>query len=213
MSLCAIRLSQCFTDTRKCRAFSKWFPVFVLICPAILFADESSIESKVSRTDLDAKVIEATIADHAIVGFSWIDQPLNRIVLIRTKRDLCAIRYLSFSRGHDSKNETAFTSGDESLFAEAEFYSKAKGTVIHLHLSHRPTSGFGKLILLNRSKSYIVCGKKRLLWEYPTATSLLSADPDVSLTSTQLSAFDKIRFDDPTLRWFQYEEGRRILFQ
>lgn len=185
------------------------FLIFLIFVQSIsIYANENSIENEVSRPNVD--VVEKIIVKNAIVGFSWVDQPLNKILLIKNGKNNCAIKYLSFSRGNDSKKETAFNSGEESFYGEADFYSNSKKKINRLKLKRVQTTGIGKLILFSHNNNYIFCGNEKLIWEYPTATSLLSDGGDVSLAVTRLDDFNKINFEDRNLEWFKFEEGRKI---
>lgn len=178
--------------------------------PASTYASDAVVEGDGSRPAID--VVEATIRTHAVVGFSWIDQPLHKIVLIKTRKDLCAIKYLSFSRGHDQRSPTLFDSGDESYYGEAELYSNSTHTVHRLRLSQLSTKGFATLIVFGSGRHQFFCGGEPFGWGYPTAT-ILSPGSDASLASTQLEDFSKVDFQDPHLQWFRYEEGRKIVIR
>lgn len=173
------------------------FVVLAVMGETLGFASNSSV---VDRPAIE--VVEATIRAHAIIGFSWIDQPLNKIVLIRTRDDLCAIKYLAFSKGREQRSE------DGPFYAEAELYSRSTGTVRRLHLSQLPFRGFHPFVF-GGGKPYFPCGHERLIWRYPTGT-FISPGSDVSLASTRLEDFSQIDFQDPSLQWFRYEEGRTI---
>lgn len=177
--------------------------VLLAMGPAITFASDTIVEGDGSRPPIE--VVEATIRTHTIIGFSWIDQPLNKIVLIKTRKDLCAIKYLSYSSGPEQRSE------DGPFYGEAELYSRSKDAVRRLHLTQFPFRGFHPFVF-GGGKPYFQCGHERIFWIYPTGTNL-GPDTDASLASTQLEDFSKIDFQDPHLQWFRYEEGRKIVIR
>lgn len=174
--------------------------VLLVMAAGATFARNASADD-VSRPPIE--VVEAIIRMHAIIGFSWIDQPLNKIVLIKTRKDLCAIKYLSFRRVGQAE--------DGAFYAEAELYSRSKGRVRRLHLTQFRFRGFHPLVW-GGGKPYFKCGRERFLWSYPTATTLFPGS-DASVASTQLEDFSKLNSQDPSLQWFRYEEGRKFVIQ
>ena len=176
----------------------------LVVVPAIVSANDVIVEGGGSRPAID--VVEATIRTHVIVGFSWIDQPLKKIVLIKTKQDLCAIRYLSFSKTPDQRQPRY-----EDFYGEAELYSQSKRTVRRLHLTEFPFRGFHPVVF-GGGRPYFQCGRERIMWGYPTATYLRRGS-DASLASTQSEDFSKIDLLDPNLQWFKYEEGRKMVIR
>lgn len=162
---------------------------------------------QVSRPDLS--VVEDLIAENAIVGFSWVDQPINKILLIKNGKHSCAIKYSSYSRLNDKRKSTVFRSGDETFFASADYMLMPNKRIKHLELKKSPLYGIGKLAY-SPSNDSIRCGRAELFWSYPTGTFLWSDDVDTRLSPTSLQSFDEINFSDPDLEWFGYEEDRKI---
>lgn len=181
----------------------------LVMAPPIALASDISVEGAGSRPDVD--VVKATIATHAIIGFSWVDQPINKIVLIRTRKELCAIKYLSFSRGRDQQPSIQSKSEDGPFYGEAELYSGSMRRVRRLHLTQFRFKGFHPFVF-GGGRPYFQCGRERLIWGYPTGTFLLP-DSDASFASTQLEDFSKINFQDPNLQWYGYEEGRGVVIR
>ena len=152
---------------------------------------------------------EQDIFNDYVVRFSGIDAPVRQIVLIRNGKARCAIRYLSFSRGHDKKPATAFDSGSESFDAEAEFLPDNSKTVQQRHLTMRSSTGVAKIILFGHSDNKIRCGKGDLQWIYPTGTFFDWDDPDTWAAPAHTADFARIDFDDPTLAWFRFDKDRK----
>lgn len=180
--------------------------IAALLLPSACLSS-GNLTEQVSRPD--TAVVEKLIADHAIVGFSWVDQPINRILLIKNGKDRCAIKYSSFSMSKDQRKSTAFRSGDAVTYATAELLLPSLKTR-RLKLQHKPLYGLGK-IGYSPSKHLIRCGRARLNWGYPTATTLSQNDSVTTLAPTSWTRFDEIDFAAPELEWFGYEEGRRIV--
>jgi hypothetical protein len=194
-----------------CRRTAILFAGCLVFCSGSRAIAEDSGDLTSRTQDLGA--IEAAIKTQAIIGFSWIDQPLNRIVVIRSGPERCAIVYRSFRRAHDAKPETAFNSGQESFFGEADFFVMNSGKTQRLHLSDRHSVGVGKAILFSRSHDEVRCGKSTVYWRYPTATIMQSMDKDVRIASTPWTRFEDVKFDDPGLEWVRFEDERKMRFK
>lgn len=97
----------------------RYLPFLMIFCCHLVNADDVDIENQVSSPGREE--VEKLIVDNTIVGFSWVSQPKNKILLIRNGTIRCAIKYLSFSRGHDEKQNSIFKAGSESFSANAEY--------------------------------------------------------------------------------------------
>ena len=64
--------------------------------------------------------IEDIMQRSAIVGFSWIDQPLGRIILIRVDQDICGVRFIGKRKDATHHKSTRFTSGGYYSYADYE---------------------------------------------------------------------------------------------
>jgi hypothetical protein len=175
------------------------------------WAGETDIEGAVSRPDVEA--IEKLVQENTIIGFSWIDMPLNKILLIKNGNNRCAIKYLSASRGGDRKENTPFRSGAESFHGVAELLELPSHEAKKLNLRILPSRGIGRWILYSPSRNDFRCGRGKLYWGYPSATTIWSDDKGTSLAATSLEEFEQVNFEDPNLRWFEYEEGRKMILQ
>lgn len=170
-------------------------------------AENSKIESDVAAPEVE--IIEQLITSNSIVGFSWVSQPLNKILLIKTEKEYCAIKYIDYSRQGDKSESSAFKSGDESFDAIIELWKSDWKEPKRVELSKRPFYGLGK-IGYSPSSNRIKCGKSEFIWQYPTSTVILSKDKSSRLAPTPLNNFEKVDFDNMELTWFGYEEGRII---
>lgn len=178
-----------------------------LLSSTVLASELHEVEKQVSAPDVE--VVESLINSYSIVGYSWVSQPLGKILLIKTPREICAIRYLSFSRGNDKNESSVFKSGDESFDAIAEKWSSKGRHAKKIFLKKRPFYGIGKLGF-SPSENRIQCGDDEYIWEYPTSTIILSKDHTTLLSPTKLESFELINITDKSLIWYGYEEERKI---
>jgi len=183
---------------------------FIFFNPALAVEDYSYLENKVSRPDYS--IVEKLIVNYAVVGFSWVDLPLNKLLLIKAGNAQCAIKYNSYWKGHDKKEASIFSSGEESLYAKAEFVRLRKGDfskVKKFEFSKIAPTGIGK-VAYDSSNDIIKCGDERLLWQYPTALVALSLSSNIYMAISELENFDLVSFDDPELSWHSFESERTI---
>lgn len=193
------------------RNFSSCYTGLLMFSSLTVWAGEMDIEGSVSRPNVE--VIEKLVRENTIIGFSWIDIPLNKILLIKNGKNRCAIKYLSASRGEDRKENTPFRSGAESFYGVAELFELPSQEVKKLNLRILPSRGIGRWILYSPSRNDFRCGRGKLYWGYPSATTIWSDDKGTSLAATSLEEFEEVNFEDPNLRWFEYEEGRKMILQ
>ena len=186
-------------------------PLLLAANAATCLAQEAPASARATPNELLVAAREQAIVDDYVVRFNGIDAPARQIVLIRNGKARCAIRYLSFSRGHDEKPATAFDSGGESFDAEAEFLPDSSKTVQKRHLSIRPSTGAAKVIVSGHSDNKISCGHGELLWIYPTGTVFDWGDADTWAAPAHTEDFARIDFDDRTLVWVKFEKDRRQL--
>ncbi len=58
----------------------------------------------------------------AYISATAVKAPVNRFLILRENNSLCAIKFISFHRGHDAKPASLFHTGMESLFGEYKWY-------------------------------------------------------------------------------------------
>ncbi len=150
----------------------------------------------------------------ALIGFSWIDMPLYRVILIKSESELCAVKFLSYQRGNDRREATTFNSGEESFEAEIEM-SRTKlvnnnfvgfKSVDKQKLSTGPAIGIGK-ISIRDGNSVVQCGSSRILWQYPTALMFFGKDDNTLLAPTKfmdIKSIKKLPSD-----WYGFEKDRK----
>ncbi len=153
--------------------------------------------------------IEDYIKGAALIGFESVYQPLNRILLLRSSRTICAIRFLSYSRGPDARRATPYDTGDASEFAAYEMteltFKGAEvllGPVIHKELDYRGMRGLGRLAF-GVGNNHIRCGGNKYSWLFPTGILLKEEHVEVSIAPTNWENFNNVRLNSPKLRWYQ----------
>lgn len=77
---------------------------FVILVIAFLCSFGTKVVDDISRDDIEITL--KLINENVIVGFSWVDLPLNQILLLNHKESFCAIKFNSFKRLYDSKEAT-----------------------------------------------------------------------------------------------------------
>lgn len=173
--------------------------------------------------DIDRPAIDEvlkSIKENTIIGFSWIDAPLNKITLIRDDSSICAIRFISYGRGGDKESATSFSSGDESFFAEYEIYSTPpsenssvgnRQVMIHKNKVNKgSTFGIGKLAF-GGGNSTIKCGHSKFFWSFPTGVFITEKNKAMKFSPTKLSDFNLVNLESINIIWYGYEENRKML--
>ncbi len=167
----------------------------------------------------DWKVVVHHIKHEALVGFDWVDQPTNRIILIRTQNYLCAVKFASFHTGHHVHKANFFHGDGVSTYAKAkwvEFNLEPQKAMLRkakprsISLSSYPQVGIGRLST-QLGHDYIKCGGSRVPWSYPTGLSLALyfnvAETHIQLAPTAWTSFADINLADPRLKWYSYDEN------
>jgi len=164
------------------------------------------------------KVLEI-IKNNTIIGFSWIESPLEQITLIRNNDSLCAIKFTSFKRTHDQKPATTFNSGNESFFAKYEMMTTSLKTnvldkniskIIQGTLTRKATIGIGRLAF-GGGDFFLECGRAKLYWSFPTAVFIMSDDHKTQFSFTSNRNFNQVDFNSKNNNWYGFEENREII--
>lgn len=179
---------------------------FMLVFPPLLHATD-----KYSRPS--EEIIIKLIDSNVVVGFSWVDMPVNQILLIKNKEVVCGIKFISFERNNDAKEQTVFNSGDETVTASYKIVEYKNNQLelepSHVNLKRNPTVGVGR-INFQTGKTTIDCGESKLLWRFPTGVMLFGKDFSTFLKPTQHSNFSKALDIDQRFEWIGYDEARQI---
>ncbi len=154
---------------------------------------------------------------YAYIGTVAIAAPLNYFLIVKKSNDICAIRFTGYRRGDDEKKPSLFSGGEESLYAEYDWYylgtnKKFVGKTGHVKLSRTSTVQILGFHAFMPGVSDIKCGELRLAWSYPIAVTYLGGggvyllDAGIALTSwTDIAQVD---LANPNLRWYFYDSGR-----
>ncbi len=151
-----------------------------------------------------------------------VNSSVGRLLLIRRDADLCAIRFTEFHRGHDAKPPAWFHSGEESFYAEYDWYlpgpnGQFSGTNVEVETGHRkvdkqPLLGFGRLGF-QLGTAAVECGSLTPSWFYPTGVSFrvgTQFDHDLELAPIQWTELSQINLRD--LIWYRYNESQQDTF-
>lgn len=163
------------------------------------------------------EMVRKIIKNNILVGFSWVDMPLNKILLIRNNNDFCALKFTYMKRGNDSKEATSFNSGEESFEAKYDFLSwhaKANSQISLISKDNKlelnAAIGIGRLSY-QPGNSTIKCGNAKLLWQYPAAVLLFGRDMETMFSPTTLTEFDGISLSTHKAVWYGYDEKRKMI--
>jgi hypothetical protein len=162
--------------------------------------------------------VEVYLQRAALVGFEWVDQSLNRIILLRDAHAVCAVRFLSYGRDNDVRPSTSFDTGDATQTAAYEAFlmpfgeaKNSAGPVVRRELDYRGLRGIGRLAF-RTGNTTVRCGQGEYSWVFPTGVRLNERQDHVSFAPTNWTAFDEIRLDHPKLRWYQRDPKRQREF-
>ena len=161
----------------------------------------------------------------AMITWDDVGAPLGRFLLIRKEKDICAVRFTEAHRGHDEKPQTILSSGEESLYAKYDWYYQGDGSGNftstnvksgHDDLVRRPLIGIGRLAF-QTGDIYVKCGTFKLRWMFPDrvafySTGVIPADYGIELAPSKWTDINEVRVQDSRLKWYRYDETRKIIF-
>jgi hypothetical protein len=167
--------------------------------------------------------IQAESGELALVSDMAVSAPMGRLLLARKGGTLCAFRFVSARRGHDKREPTSFSSGEESLFGEYEWAlleEPEKGRVKPVksgkgEVSRKGSIGVGRLAT-RIGRPAVSCGEVKAVWAYPnrltfvaeTPTGAFQYDNQLSLAPTAWREFSEINLADPRLKWYRLDSKR-----
>jgi len=204
-----------------------WRGVLHLCVCSVLFAclligcswREQLYEQEMYRTyDRSAGVAE----QFAFVDETSVGPALGRFLLVRGGKEICAVRFLEWRRGRNAPHGFwLFWSGDESTYAEYEWFYQGDGTGDLTNPNVQ--SGTGTSFLRGMagmghdaaqfSSPYVDCGQFRLPWVYPnqvyfTHTNWTGPRDPVELAPTGWQRLSEIDPASANLRWYGYDLQR-----
>ncbi|MBG9990972.1 hypothetical protein I6F50_09145 [Pseudoalteromonas sp. NZS127_1] len=172
----------------------------------------SSDYSEYSRPSI--KDVEAIINNqNYLVGFSWVDSPINSIVLIKSSNNVyCAVKFTKVKRLNDETEASTFNSGAETFLANFDILELSKSGIKresnNVELVDSASIGIGRLAFSVNNKT-VRCGNSKLYWSYPTALSISDEDTATKLAPARALDLDKVNFFADGLNWVGYDDMRK----
>ncbi|KAF0218593.1 MAG: hypothetical protein FD174_2686 [Geobacteraceae bacterium] len=208
---------------------SKW--VICLVCVVVIFSKslsctaEDGSASMANKEEMKAKEQERIHQMYATVTYGNASAPVGGFLLVRNGKDVCAVRFTEFHRGHDAKPSTVFNSGDETLYAEYDWYYQGDGsddfTKSNVKSGHEKLKR-GHMVGIGRfsfqlGTTAIACGPFSLAWIYPNNVAFnltYSREGDVGneLAPTKWKDIFEIKVREPRLKWYRFDESRKDIF-
>ena len=162
---------------------------------------------------------DAKMRTHALATWNDIGAPVGRFLLVRKDSDLCGIRFTECHRGRDARPPTVFSSGEESLDAKYECVCQGQsgggfGPLTRGEVNKRASWGIGRLAF-GGGDINVRCGRFELVWMYPTRVSFQAegarlGDYGIEMAPTRWSTIGEVNVRDARLRWFRYDESRKV---
>jgi hypothetical protein len=149
---------------------------------------------------------------HAFISWNGVSAPMGRILLMRRKGDVCAIRFAGFQR--KDLPPGFLTDGGPSFHAEYEWYVAA-GRIEsgRRQVNSKPSWGFWPITGFTRGSPIIKCASLEPLWSYPTTVTFFESgeqrDFGIELAPTNWREPSDMNLTDPQLRWYAYDEKRQ----
>jgi hypothetical protein len=162
---------------------------------------------------------EYDLTKDALVTWHDAGTALGRFVLVRSGKAACALRFTEYHSGQDAKPPTTFSSGEESQYAEYEWFYQADGSGNFRaanaesgtgKLSKGPLRGIGRLAF-QTGNTTIKCGPLTLGWSYPTRVNFVlpAGELTVQLAPTRWSSIDQVDFHASGIPWYSKDENRQ----
>lgn len=180
-----------------------------------------------SKTTIAADLIDNEVdrlKTNIRIDWRGVVAPINRFLLIRKDAEVCAVRFTEFHRGHDAKPATLFNSGEETFYAEYDWYCQADGSQDltksniqsgHKKLVRKPLRGIGRLAF-QTGEINVRCGSFSLYWSYPTAVAFYGvpkqADYGIELSPTKWKEIKEVKALDPNIKWYRLDEKRQLFY-
>ena len=159
-------------------------------------------------------------ANNAMMTWFDVGAPVGHMLLIRRGTERCIVRFTAFHRGHDAKRQTVFSSGEESFYAEYDWYhpTATRGNQSssvyesgHRGVARKATVGLGRLAF-QPANDEVHCGSFKLAWFYPVRVGFNDRnsvkDVGIELAPTKWANTQQVDFNDSALRWYKQDETR-----
>lgn len=172
-----------------------------------------------SRQDCQESSNVPDVGDGYYSGGS-LASPFGRLILVKRGAVECAVKFVRWCRGNDSRPATWFTDGLESIQEQYIVYrwnsagnswSQTPGVVsqsasIGVGFHGRPAPG---------SRDFLECGDLRVVWAFPHALKFQTWTPvgfrydnELQLAATGFTDPAQVYFRDPSIKWFT--DGERL---
>jgi hypothetical protein len=167
---------------------------------------------------------ERKVREFARITHSSVSSPMGGFILVRRGKDTCAVRFTDYRRGNDGGPRTLFTTGQESFFAEYDWYCQGDGSADFSRKNVK--SGHGKVadkaqigigwLRYKPGRTAVKCGPMALQWQRPAALMFFPGqrpgEYGYRLAPTRWQQVGELRADDEGLKWFGYDENRTELY-
>jgi hypothetical protein len=179
-----------------------------------------------ARMREDAKAVaeqERHAKDDVFITSDGIAMAIGRFLLIRRSQGVCAVRFTRMYRGGDSHPPSVFSSGEESLYADYQWFYMPLGGINfssrdtksgHETASMKAPIGIGRFAF-GWGNPMVECGPFRLSWNYPTNVAYkFMTDPpeEYKLAPTKWRKIGEVQLSDPHLVWYGYEGKRAATY-
>lgn len=180
-------------------------------------------QSEVFGGDANDTYSEAEkIAKHsAYVTYASVGVPLGYLLLIRKENDMCAIRFTEYHRGRDARPPTVTNTGEETLYAEYDWYYKSSKNAKfidddqnsgHAKLERKQLTGIGRFSFQS-GNTIVRCGPFKLQWYYPNGVGFHSkptpSEEGIEIAPTRWRNIEDIKLTDAKLKWYRYDKEEK----
>jgi hypothetical protein len=194
-----------------------WNLILVIVVLSSAFPQTSCAE-RPGRNFGSSKTVES-----AFIGGSRIALPLNRFIIIRRDKDLCALKFTdAFTFGYGYYKDKPV-----EAYASYEIYSQRNGagdfqtsdSSQEVELVLPESRGFWSSLFAPREKTHIECGSTNLSWAVGTGVHFFSHPDDqdypekvkkygVELAPTPWTKIQEVNLKDQRLKWYRYDPQR-----
>lgn len=192
---------------------------------AFLISISTAIASDKPNPAKKLKDYESKAYTHAEIYDSGVASPLGYFLLVRKGNNACAVRFTNFWRDNDEKKPTVFSSGQENVYAEHEWYFQGDGSfdftkdnVKHGNgkVHDGPSYGIGRAAFKFHLPLQVKCGEVPMFWRYPTRLLFEDNaglwDKEIEIAPTKWKTIGEVNFKSPILLWTRYSDYERLQY-
>jgi hypothetical protein len=168
--------------------------------------------------------MEQTVDQEAIITWSDAGAPLGKLLLVRHGTEVCALRFTKYHREPSHEPQSTLSSGEDSFFAEYEWFYQGDGSADFSKenvrsgrgkVSQGPLRGIGRLSV-QQGDNRVRCGPLTLGWMYPTRIRFyLNGRLEkhaIELAPTRWENIKQVKIAETKLHWYRYDESRKPIF-